>query len=186
MKRVRVTGSACNCLSMGKTTCSMGTCINVSMNIECCEETCGIGSGCGNRNLTLGIEKKVAVKNMGDKGSGLVAAEAIPAKLYVMEFKGIVCDKHENSLYVMEVNVSKFIDADVNKGDFKCGYINHSCKPNLIAEKWMVLGEERVAMYALVDIDVGDELTFSYSNDYSKNSKRVPCLCKMDNCTGYI
>jgi hypothetical protein len=41
-------------------------------------------------------------------------------------------------------------------------FINHSCEPNCGVEKWEVNGEERCAIFALRDINSGEELTFDY------------------------
>ena len=63
--------------------------------------------------------------------------------------------------------------------------INHSCKPNCVTQKWHVLGEICVGIFALVDIKEGEELTFDYQFDiYSTAFTR--CLCGAKECKGYL
>lgn len=41
-------------------------------------------------------------------------------------------------------------------------FINHSCEPNCITEKWNVLGEVCIGIFAIRDINEDEELTFDY------------------------
>ena len=41
-------------------------------------------------------------------------------------------------------------------------FMNHSCDPNCITEKWIVLGEICIGIFALRDIKEDEELTFDY------------------------
>jgi SET domain-containing protein len=41
-------------------------------------------------------------------------------------------------------------------------FINHSCEPNCQTQKWNVLGEIMVGIFALKDIKENEELTFDY------------------------
>ena len=41
-------------------------------------------------------------------------------------------------------------------------FMNHSCDPNCITQKWTVNGDTRVGLFALKDIPPGTELTFNY------------------------
>lgn len=61
----------------------------------------------------------------------------------------------------MSLDNNEYIDASrkANIGRF----INHSCDPNCRIEKWTVLGEQRVGIFADKDIKNGTELSFDYS-----------------------
>lgn len=41
-------------------------------------------------------------------------------------------------------------------------FVNHSCDPNCLVEKWCVRGRERCGLLAARQIRTGDELTFDY------------------------
>ena len=42
-------------------------------------------------------------------------------------------------------------------------FINHSCDPNCETQKWVVRGELAIGLFALRDIQPGEELTFDYN-----------------------
>lgn len=62
---------------------------------------------------------------------------------------------------------------------------DHSCSPNCETQKWTVNGDTRVGLFALRDIEPGEELTFNY-NLASDGETRKPCLCGASNCSGFI
>lgn len=64
-------------------------------------------------------------------------------------------------------------------------FINHSCDPNCITEKWNVLGETCVGIFALRDIAEDEELNFDYKFD-SFRTPLTKCLCSSYNCKGYL
>lgn len=68
---------------------------------------------------------------------------------------------HDHHQYFMSLDNNEYIDASrkANIGRF----INHSCDPNCRIEKWTVLGEQRVGIFADKDIKKGTELSFDYS-----------------------
>lgn len=41
-------------------------------------------------------------------------------------------------------------------------FINHSCNPNCVAEKWNVCGYIRVGIFAIRDINIDEEITYDY------------------------
>ena len=45
-------------------------------------------------------------------------------------------------------------------------FVNHSCEPNSILEKWNIAGEERCGIFALRDVDAFEEITFYYKVDF--------------------
>ena len=68
---------------------------------------------------------------------------------------------------------------------FSCFFIDHSCQPNCETQKWTVNGDTRIGLFALRDIEPGEELTFNY-NLACDGEKRKPCLCGAPNCSGFI
>ena len=68
--------------------------------------------------------------------------------------------------YTIEVNGKHFMD-DMGK------FLNHSCKPNsrIVSEDGFIL------LYAITDIDIGDEVTFDYNSTESNISNPFVCNC---------
>ena len=58
---------------------------------------------------------------------------------------------------------------------------NHSCDPN--CETW--IEDDRVYVYAIRDIELGEELTFDYGFGVDTWEDH-PCRCGSENCVGYI
>ena len=64
-------------------------------------------------------------------------------------------------------------------------FVNHSCKPNCMTQKWHVMGEVRVGLFALTNITQDEELTIDYNFGILKNVRKR-CLCGAFECTGYL
>ncbi len=69
--------------------------------------------------------------------------------------------------------------------DGVCGFrfMNHSCDPNCITQKWTVNGDTRVGLFTLRDVEPGTELTFNYQLECVGTTKKK-CLCGAKNCSG--
>ena len=81
-------------------------------------------------------------------------------------------------------------------------FMNHSCDPNCTTQKWNVLGETRVAILSLRDIEAHEELTFDYQwQSYGRRNQRylierfilsiaeafsIRCFCEARNCRGVL
>jgi hypothetical protein len=50
-------------------------------------------------------------------------------------------------------------------------FLNHSCDPNCEIEKWNVLGEWRVGIFAKHPIAAGQELTYDYNFEAFASAK---------------
>jgi len=85
--------------------------------------------------------------------------------------------------YLMRTVFNDVIDPTY-KGNM-ARFINHSCEPNCITEKWYVLGETCVGIFAIRDIMENEELTFDYKFD-SFNTSLTKCLCGAPTCKGYL
>mgnify|MGYP005864027901 FL=1 len=129
-------------------------------------------------------------------GQGVYAAEFIPAGSKVIEYIGELVDKEESerrawaqhavaeetgeaSVYIFTLNKRWDIDGNVPWNTARL--INHSCEPN--CEAW-VEGKS-IFLYALRDIEPGEELSFDYGFDIECYEDH-PCRCGSDNCVGYI
>uniref|UniRef100_A0A183FSK6 Histone-lysine N-methyltransferase n=1 Tax=Heligmosomoides polygyrus TaxID=6339 RepID=A0A183FSK6_HELPZ len=88
--------------------------------------------------------------------------------------------------YMFEIG-SMIIDATV-KGN--CSrFMNHSCEPNAVCEKWYVprtpCAIDRIGFFAKRDIELGEEITFDYQfENYGREAQR--CFCGTSACTGWI
>lgn len=59
-------------------------------------------------------------------------------------------------------------------------FLNHSCCPNL----GFVDGS--LTLYALCDIQAGEELTFDYSTSMNEPGWVIKCRCRAANCRGAV
>jgi SET domain-containing protein len=64
-------------------------------------------------------------------------------------------------------------------------FMNHSCNPNCILQKWVVGNRFRMGIFAKRDIEPGQELTFDYKFE-RYGDKAQPCFCGESVCTGFI
>ena len=46
-------------------------------------------------------------------------------------------------------------------------FINHSCEPNCVTQKWLVKGELCIVIFTSVFVAAGEELTYNYNLDYT-------------------
>ncbi|CAP32516.2 Protein CBG13777 [Caenorhabditis briggsae] len=191
------------------------SCPNVCERKEC-PETCSSNKkyGCQNqkfRGYGIGKIKKskdgkeaeptkpiVEIRETGGKGKGLYATKCMEAGSFVIPFTGEYVSEAEKvkrfelyeakmvDTYVLDSGCH-FIDATVSGNQAQ--YINHSCDPNLIAEKWKLHAMPKnvnfIAFIAIKNINEGDELTFNYrfSRDDSCN---IECKCGSWNCSGLV
>ena len=171
-------------------------CINRIICTECESQSCPSGDNCGNRQFQLSQDRAVYPFNAGDKGFGLKTYEHIPKGAFIIQYIGeIFTIKSEEGLkrfhkysrsvcsYLMKLTAKEVIDATY-KGNI-ARFINHSCEPNCITQKWNVLGEIGVGIFALRDIEAGEELTFDYQFDVYK-TPLSKCLCGTNSCKGYL
>jgi SET domain-containing protein len=66
--------------------------------------------------------------------------------------------------YVMYLSSELWIDAGRYGGHAR--FINHSCEPNCVVERWIVGDELRLGVFAKRQILVGKELTIDYNYRY--------------------
>tara|TARA_B100001057_G_C22776054_1_gene921615 strand:+ start:740 stop:1198 length:459 start_codon:yes stop_codon:yes gene_type:complete len=122
--------------------------------------------------------------------NGLYANRNIKKGTRIIEYRGKVITvkqseinpKFDNDKAIYLFNLNKRYDLD---GDFKFNtarLINHSCNPNC-----EVMGKGlKVWVYAIKDIQKGDELSYDYGFGFDQDYKQFPCNCGSKNCVGYI
>jgi SET domain-containing protein len=130
------------------------------------------------------------------KGFGVFLFDGASAGDFVMEYVGEVLPfaayakrkhfydrRNFQHAYFMRLSADEVIDAT------RCGniarFINHSCSPNLETQKWAVGGEMCIGLFALRNIQPGEELSFDY-NFQSFGDRPMQCLCRSFNCRKWI
>ena len=174
----------------------MKKCINRMISTECDDETCRCGILCENRKFQNHEYAHVYPFPAGGKGWGLCAGEKINKGEFIMQYIGEVfginseigkkrVKEYSSSActYLMKTSRGEVIDPTY-KGNL-ARFINHSCEPNCITQKWNVLGEICIGIFALKDIEENDELTFDYQFDVY-NTPLTKCLCGAKKCKGYL
>lgn len=129
-------------------------------------------------------------------GQGVFATRRLRKGMRVIEYIGERIDKEESnrrglelfeksrktggaSVYIFDVNEDWDLDGD--KPYNPARLINHSCEPNCE----MVDEDSRLYLYALRDIEKGEELSFDYGYDIGHYLDH-PCRCGKPGCVGYI
>ncbi|KAJ1917891.1 hypothetical protein H4219_002935 [Mycoemilia scoparia] len=172
-------------------------CINRLIQMECNPLTCPTGSYCLNRRFQKKQYAKIRVIDAGLKGYGVQALESLSSGRFVMEYLGEVVTSNQFLKrsreyekvgiihhYCMSIGYNMVIDA-TERGCL-ARYINHSCEPNCVLQKWMVGGQVRMGIFAKNSIKRGDELTFDYKFERLPGTEPQKCLCGAPSCKGVI
>lgn len=188
-----------------------------------CNSCCGCPANCINRLSQQGVTIKLQVFQTEKKGLGVRTLQSIPKDRFVCEYSGEIISYGEaklrtkksgktgkNYLLVLKEHVTggkvlrTHIDATAHGNVAR--FMNHSCEPNMHTFPVRVNSPvPRLCLIASRDIDLGEELTFSYGdtaceddqnqtnahqNGKHKNRAflmpRTNCLCGSRNCTGYL
>ena len=108
------------------------------------------------------------------KGRHVVAMRAFAAGTVVATITGHR-ETVEANRFSVQVGVSTHID---DLGPFT--YLNHSCVPNVFFDT------TALALTAIRDIDVGDELSFFYPSTEWQMAEAFDCHCGAAECVGLI
>jgi len=164
-----------------------------------CQEECGpnclAGDTCRNRRITRMQWKKLEVFDASLKGRGLRAKEKIKKGDFITEYVGVAILKKElddlfrqyknqQMLYIMALDNDVYLDART-KGSV-ARYINHGCEPNCKVDRWKVQGITRTCVFALRDIEDGEELMFDYKWDRRRGRAPTKCYCMAPTCRGTL
>lgn len=171
-------------------------CINRYERRECEIATCPCHERCTNLQFQLKKRAPVVVRETPGRGWGLFAAAHISKGTFIMEYAGEIINAAEFKrrrerdritdavhFYFMQLTDKLYIDSSRFGNESR--FINHSHRPNCIAEQWKVCDQAAIGIFALRDIARGSELTFDYQFVIDGRERQV-CRCGEPNCTGYI
>ncbi|RME29989.1 SET domain-containing protein [Candidatus Parcubacteria bacterium] len=113
-------------------------------------------------------------------GLGLYAAVPFSRGEMVIEYTGERITNEEadrrGGKYLFEIDNRWTIDGK-DRGNL-ARYINHSCRPNCEAD----VVDDRICIFALRDIEPGEELTYDYGEEYLNDPDTMPRGCHCDAC----
>ncbi len=119
---------------------------------------------------------------------GCYTEKFIPEGTFIIEYAGEKISANEavlreedysrGGIYTFWLSDEWVIDGYKDGNESK--YINHSCTPNCDYE----ITNDKIFIFALRDIQPGEELTIDYY--YDADSELVPCLCSSADCRGFI
>ncbi|CAO3647561.1 unnamed protein product [Cunninghamella echinulata] len=172
------------------------TCINRMMFMECMVQDCPCDRYCRNCRFQLKQYARVDVIKTEKKGFGLRALTDLPRNAFIMEYIGEVITNTEfirrtrayemeglQHYYFMTLKTDEIIDA--TKKGCLARFINHSCNPNSVTQKWVVGKTMRIGIFTKKPVKAGTELTFDYKFErYGAIAQK--CYCGELNCKGYI
>ena len=175
-------------------------CLNRILLIEC-SSNCPCGQWCTNRRFQRRsyATHKLALFKTEMKGHGLRTISFIRKGRFLVEYVGEVVDmdeltrrskkyKREGNIhqYVMSLIHGTVIDSTI-KGNW-ARFINHSCEPNCVAEKWLVNGEYRMGIFAKRDLEPNEEISIDYRFETfdSADLANEKCYCGAPTCRGTI
>ena len=126
---------------------------------------------------------KLEVRDSGIYGKGCYALARFPARRKIALYAGEIVRgerrierrlrEQEGDIKVIRLDLDLAIDGAV--GGDATAYINHSCAPNAFMR---IVPGEKVAFFALRDIEPGEEITMNY-----RDPDHPPvCRCGSRNC----
>lgn len=115
------------------------------------------------------------------------------ANTYILEYVGEVVDKSKyiervKTIYNNDIHhyglsfANLVIDAHRMGNDSR--YINHSCEPNAVVQKWIVNGLTRMAIFSTRNIQENEEITMHYN--FVPFDAAQKCECGSKKCRGTI
>ena len=137
------------------------------------------------------MTEMISVRQSDIHGHGVYATRRIKKGTRIIEYTGeripdenIEDDNGSSHTFYFALSNGKVIDPAVNGGN-DARWINHSCEPNCEA----IEDRNRVFIYAIRDIQPGEELFYDYSLQVDgpvtrKEKKQYECLCGEDACRG--
>ncbi|XP_058723009.1 histone-lysine N-methyltransferase ASHR3 isoform X2 [Vicia villosa] len=179
----------------GCTNCISSCSDDCVCRVQCisCSKACRCSENCTNRPFRK--EKKIRIVKTEFCGWGAEAAETIEKGGFIIEYIGEVIDdasceqrlwdmkyKGVQNFYMCEIRKDFTIDATFKGNSSR--FLNHSCDPNCVLEKWQVDGETRVGVFAARSIEVGESLTYDYR--FVQFGPEVKCHCGAQKCQGFL
>lgn len=133
-----------------------------------------------NRKLT-GFEERLELTTSSIEGEGVVSLGFIRAGMPVVQCGGLIKAPHElvAGERGMQIGPDTWLVEDPQQPS-PDDFMNHSCSPNL----GFIDGS--LMLYALKDIQAGEELTFDYSTAMDEVGWTLQCRCGAPNCRGVV
>ena len=181
--------------------CNDDDCMNIASRMFCDPELCEAGERCLNRKFSERKQPKVKpFYTIDDRGWGLRLEEKVKKGDFIIEYVGEIIDQEllhkrlaakketaRNNYYIMSIGPGLYVDSE-KKGNL-ARFMNSSCDPNCISQKWTEqrTSETHVGLFATRDLNIGTELTFNYAfEDFGmlgKSKERsFSCRCGSSNC----
>ncbi|KAK3777391.1 hypothetical protein RRG08_032495 [Elysia crispata] len=172
-------------------------CLNRMIYTECSPSTCPLGEDCGNQRIQKHEWAPGLVKvQTKDRGIGVVTKNAIKPGQFILEYLGEVVSETEFRRRMMEEyseechHYALHLDSGSLIDGYRMGnigrYVNHACQPNCEMQKWNVNGLYRMVLFALRDIQAGEELSYDYNFDPFNQETQQECRCGSSECRGVI
>jgi len=133
---------------------------------------------------------RIEVRKSGVHGRGVYATQFIPEGTRIIEYTGervseeaAPNDEDNPHTFNFGLENGEVINPEIGGNDAR--WINHCCDPNCQA----IEEDNRIFIYALCDIEAGEELFYDYAMEIDKpiteESKRnFACHCGASNCRG--
>ena len=128
------------------------------------------------------MSEKLEIRSSGICGKGCFARVRFPARRKIALYAGELVHgvrrierrlRAQDAIKIIRLSDDTAIDGAV--GGDATAYINHSCAPNAFMR---VVPGEKIAFFALRDIEPGEEITMNY-----RDPDHPPvCRCGADNC----
>lgn len=171
-------------------------CLNRLVYTECEPESCPCGTRCQNTKIQRHVVARVERFMTDHKGWGVRAQEIIKKGTYILEYVGEVVTELEfkermhtvyaNDIHHYCLHLDKGLFIDGHRMGSDCRFVNHSCEPNCEMQKWSVNGLPRMALFAMEDIQPGQELTYDYNFSLFNPAEGQMCKCGSKECRGVI
>ncbi|KAL5495686.1 hypothetical protein ACEPAI_1149 [Sanghuangporus weigelae] len=181
-----------------------------------CNDACGCSEDCTNRVAQLGRQCHVNIVKTKNKGWGVFAGKKIQKGTYIGIYSGEILLQSESierglvynkigKTYLFDIDFwhikTEDQDAKYTMDAFHVGnftrFLNHSCDPNCKINAVYIndanVEKALLGIFALKDIDAGQELTFNYYGEMDEEDKDrgedqayQKCLCGARNCYGKL
>ncbi|KAL1453943.1 hypothetical protein WDU94_010244, partial [Cyamophila willieti] len=172
-------------------------CLNRLVYTECIPSMCPCGTRCANQSIQRHEWAPGLIKFMTDgKGWGVKTRDVIKAGTFILEYVGEVVSEKEfknrmGTIYANDthhycLNLDKGLVIDGHRMGGDGRFVNHSCAPNCEMQKWCVNGLFRMALFSMVDVPPGTELTYDYNFSLFNPAEGQRCRCGSSNCRGVI
>ncbi|XP_060607678.1 uncharacterized protein LOC132759835 [Ruditapes philippinarum] len=194
----RYEAHSCNCRTQPNNEKACGEdCLNRLIYTECSPDLCPCGDQCSNQGIqkhqfAQGLQKFLTK----DRGFGVRTTKSIKSGDLITEYLGEVVSEQEFRRRMTEEYSQEChhyclnLDSGTVIDGYRMGniarFVNHSCEPNCEMQKWNVNGTYHMCLFALKDIEPGDELVYDYNFQSFNHDAQQTCKCGSECCRGII